>query len=284
MTMKLVLALALAIFIAASPVVAQPAPRPEAPAAVAKRRFTQGEAYFKAGAFDLAAAEYEAAYAAVAEPGLLFNIGLAWENHGDRAAAIAYYDRYLAAVSTGGRSAEARARRDVLVRAVDEARAAEAARAEAARAEAARAEAARAEAARAEAARAEAARAEAARAEAARRDRPSWIPPIAAYGVGAVALGVGIVYGLEARSIGDELENELEDGEPPVDTGDPRFDDGRSAAVTADVAFGIAGAAAVVGAVLTYRVLAARRRGPDAVTLTPRLGGDDVGATLEVRW
>jgi hypothetical protein len=277
---RLGLALAIATVVAASNAAAQPAPGPEAPAAVAKRRFAQGEAYFKAGTFDLAAAEYAAAYAAVAEPGLLFNIGLAWEMHGDRAAAIAHYDRYLAAVPSSGRSAEARARREALARAVEEERAAEAARVDEAR-RAAEAAAARAATERAEAARAEAARAAAERAA---RDRPSWIPPMAVYGAGAIALGVGIVYGLEARSIGDELEDELADGEPPVDTGDPRFDDGRSAAVTADVAFGIAGAAAIVGTYLTYRVVAARRRAPDAVTVTPRLGGDDVGATLEVRW
>ena len=254
---------------------AQPAQPVETPGSVARRHFDQGEAYFKAGAFDLAAAAYQAAYDAVPEPVLLFNAGLAWENHGDAAKAITGYDRYLATAPDGIKATEARARRDVLARRLEDERAA------AERAAQERAAQERAAAERAEQERLAAERAEKERVAGQPTSRPSLVPAIAAYGVGAAALGVGIVYGLRARSTGEDLEGDLETG-PPVDTGDPRFETGRDAALIADVAFVVAGAATVVGAYFTYRAVSRRRRAP--VTVAPAVGETHVGATIGVRW
>jgi tetratricopeptide (TPR) repeat protein len=262
----------LVLLVLAATADAQPTP-PETPTAIARRHFDQGEAYFKAGAFDLAAAKYQAAYDAVPEPVLLFNAGLAWENHGDAAKAITSYDAYLVIAPDGGKAAEARARRDVLARRLEDERAA------ADRAAADRAAADRAEQERVAAERAAAER-EAATRAGEQTSRPSLVPAIAAYSVGAAALGVGIVYGLRARSIGDELEADLDTG-PPVDTSDPRFDDGHDAALIADVAFVVAGAATAVGAYFTYRAM---RRRPAPVTVAPAVGDNHVGATIGVRW
>jgi tetratricopeptide (TPR) repeat protein len=260
----------LVLFSVAVPAHAQPAEPVETPEATARRHFDQGEAYFKAAAFDLAAAEYQAAYDAVPEPVLLFNAGLAWENHGDAAKAVAYYDRYLASAPDGIKAIEARARRDALARRLEDERLA-----------AERAAQERAEQERVAAERAAQERLAAERAADQQRSRPSLVPAIVAYGVGAAALGVGIVYGLRARSIADDLERDLENG-PPVDTSDPRFEDGSDAALIADVAFVVGGAAAVAGAYLTYRAFSQRRRAP--VTVAPSVGANHVGATIGVRW
>jgi tetratricopeptide (TPR) repeat protein len=92
---------------------AQPSPSP-GQLAEARRHFDQAEAYLKAGAFADAAKEYIAAYVLVPTPVLLFNAGLAWEQHGDVEAAADHYDRYLAAEPEGVKAVEARARRAAL--------------------------------------------------------------------------------------------------------------------------------------------------------------------------
>jgi len=264
-TLALSMGLVLVALVAlVAPVSAQPTPT-ETAEATARKQFEQGEAYFKAGAFDLAAAAYQAAYDAVPEPVLLFDVGLAWENHGDAAAAIASYDRYLAVAPDGVKATEARARRDVLARRQEDERVA-AERAEQERAAAERAE-------------QERAAAELHPVQAPTPSRPSLVPALVSYGVGAVALGVAVIYGLSARSTSDDLEHDLASG-PPVDTSDPRFSDGHRAALIADISFGVAGAATLVGAYFTYRVLRHR----SAVTVTPAVGDDHVGATVGVRW
>jgi len=103
----------------------------------ARQHFAQGEAYMKTHAYDLAAKEYEAAYEAVPRAGFQFNVGLAYEKAGDAGAAIAAYTRYLGLEPDGVASAEARARRAALQRAVaaEEKAAADAARARAEAAE-----------------------------------------------------------------------------------------------------------------------------------------------------
>lgn len=248
-------------------------PPAETPIASARREFEQAEAYFKAGTFDLAAARYQAAYELIHEPGLLFNIGLAWENHGDLAAAIANYDRYLEAAPSGVKVTEARARRAGLARKLEQRSAAEQAKlVEARRLEAERLEAERVEAQRREARRG---------ATTAPRARPSLLPAGVALGVGAVSLGVAIVYGLRVRSLDDDLTHDLSTGAPPVDSGDGRFDDGARAALITDVALGISVVAIAVGGYLGYRALSAPTAG---VVVAPAIGSGAAGATVEVHW
>ena len=76
----------------------------------ALKHFEQAEAYMRVQAFAEAIAEYEAAYAAVAKPGFLFNIGLAHEQDGNKVAAREHYRRYLELEPDGKKSVEARAR------------------------------------------------------------------------------------------------------------------------------------------------------------------------------
>jgi tetratricopeptide (TPR) repeat protein len=243
----------------------------------ALKHFDQAQAFFLAKAYDKAAVEYQAAYDLVPKPGLLFNIGLCRENQGDSTGAIEIYQRYLAADPRGTKSVEARAR----LAALEEKLASE--REAARRAEVEKAQ--RAEEARQAArARQERRRREALeekeRARQAERDRPRLLPGLLVLG-GAVGAGAfGVAYQLRARSIRQDLDRELENGTPPLDSNDPRFDEGRSAAGRASLAYGIAGVAGAVGAVLTVRALLARRSEHRAVSLRPT----GAGLSVEVFW
>lgn len=99
---------------------AQPSPGAAAPSAAAKararRHYEQAEAYRKAGTYDKAIEEYQAAYKEVPKPGFLFDVGLVYEQMGDLRQAVAYYDRYLAERSQGSVAEEAKARKVALER------------------------------------------------------------------------------------------------------------------------------------------------------------------------
>src|SRR5687767_7592731 len=75
---------------------------------LAKAHFKRGRAHQDAGAYDLAIAQYQAAYALVPLPELLFNIGQCYRLGGSGDQALVYYERYLEEVPTGGASDDAR--------------------------------------------------------------------------------------------------------------------------------------------------------------------------------
>jgi len=263
--------------------------------AQAVKHFEQGEAYFLAGAFDKAVVEYQSAYDLVPKPALLFNIGLAYENMGDAEHAIESYQRYLTEDPKGPKVAEARARSEAIVRR----RQAEQERSEREAREQARRDAEAREQARRDAEAREQARRDAERAA---RDagvaeqplpptptpvehgaRPSLLPGLIVVGGGALLAGVGLAYHLKAGNIRDELEQELETGTPPLDSNDPRLDDGDSAAFRRTVLFGLGGAAFVVGTVLVVRALVSDPE-VGGVAIVPSAGPDHAGVGLELTW
>lgn len=77
-------------------------------------------------------------------------------------------------------------------------------------------------------------------------ERKSWLGPIIAGSVGVVAAGVGIAFGLSARNAQDQL---LAGGNDRSQA-DALQDKARSNATTANVLYGVAGAAALTGGVL----------------------------------
>ncbi len=246
--------------------------------ALAVKHFDQGEAYFLARAYDKAAGEYQAAYDLIPKPGLLFNIGLCRENLGDAPGAIEMYCRYLAADPRGTKSVEARARAAALEEKLASEKEAARRAEEERRAEQAR---------RAEEVRGRRARPDERTAAALARDGDIDAPPPPALLPGLLVLGgavgagaVGLAYQLRARSIRDDLDRELDNGTPPLDSRDPRFDEGRSAALRSSIAYGVAGAAGAVGAFLTVRALLARRSDRRAVSLRPA----GAGVSVEVSW
>jgi tetratricopeptide (TPR) repeat protein len=75
----------------------------------AKSHFERGLSLQGGRAYDQAIIEYQAAYAIMPMPELLFNIGQCFRLSGDAAHAILYYERYLEIVGNGGAADEARA-------------------------------------------------------------------------------------------------------------------------------------------------------------------------------
>jgi tetratricopeptide (TPR) repeat protein len=77
------------------------------PAAEARKHFQVGEAHYRAERFADAIAAYEAAYAQVPEPALLFNIAQAYRRDGNDAMAIDHYQRFLARTPTNSAATRA---------------------------------------------------------------------------------------------------------------------------------------------------------------------------------
>ena len=75
----------------------------------AKGHFERALSLQGGGAYGEAIIEYQAAYALMPMPELLFNIGQCYRLSGDAAHAILYYQRYLQVVGDGGAADEARA-------------------------------------------------------------------------------------------------------------------------------------------------------------------------------
>lgn len=307
----------------------------------ARKHFDQGEAYFKAGTWDKAIDEYNAAYALVPRPGLLFNIGLCYEHLEQPSRAVDYYDRYLKAAPDGGKATEARARREAQMRLVKKQRAdadrakkaageraagknamtagdydqaiahltssyqlapepevlfelAEAHRAKGddiLAAEAYRRYLAASETGTNRAVASERLRTIEARAAAmqdthteaqpaeTRTEHGSLVPAIVAYSVAGAATIVGVAYGLSSSSTLSGIDDQLDSGNPPLDSGDPRFADGRRAARNANIAYAAAGVAAIAGAVLTWHALRTEH-----TVIVPRVTGDGAAVSLEVTW
>ncbi len=86
---------AFVVFLSLLAVTTAHAQKPKSDEAAAQEHFQQGEMYFQTGVFDLAAKEYEAAFALFPAPALLYNVGLAHENGGDIEKALAAYKRFL---------------------------------------------------------------------------------------------------------------------------------------------------------------------------------------------
>jgi tetratricopeptide (TPR) repeat protein len=179
--------------------------------AKAASHFKQGQLYFKDADYDRALAEYEAAYALSPEPLLIFNIALCHDRAQRPEKALENFRRYLDLAPNGQVADEAREDVARLTRVVD---AIVAKRTEEERATAEQRAAREAEAAR-KADEERRAREAATAADSARRareasaiERRARIERWAAYGsfvVGAAGIGIGIKYGLDARSDANAL-------------------------------------------------------------------------------
>jgi len=261
-------------------VYAQPADKTK----TAKQYVDAGLAAQDAGDYDTAISLYEKAYALVPHPVLVFNMAQAQRlaKHDDKA--LELYEKYLAADPNGTQAKKAReivadmkAKRAEAEKAAADAKAAESARiaAEAARiADEKRA--------------AEAKRAQAERAKQVAQTAPvagPGAPPspadtvehpgralrIAGIGVGAVGVvgvGVGIVFGLKARSLADDFQ-------PGMRFDPDKDDEGERANRTAII--GIAGGVVLVavGATLYWRGHVAKHRAE--VSLVPMISDQVAG-------
>jgi tetratricopeptide (TPR) repeat protein len=260
--------------------IAQPRPPlDDATRARASAHVKQASAFFRTQQWDRAIAEYQAALDLTGEPLMIFNIALANDRAGRAELALAGYKKYLDLAPTGQIADEARdsvARLSPIVDKIAADRAASAARA--AEAEAAASAARKAEADRqATAAAARAARAaraaDADRADA-RASRLRWLA-LGAGVVGVAGVGVGVKFGLDARSASQFISDHRGNWTDDVLARDA---EGRSAETKMIIFTSVGGAALVGGGILYLMSRSARGNaermrldvGPGTVALTGR--------------
>jgi tetratricopeptide (TPR) repeat protein len=269
---------ALVIIMLAVSIASAQAPSPES-RKQAESHFKLGQAFYNTKQWDKAIGEYQAAWDLSHEPALQFSIGLAFHKKGDLAQALVHYRKYIELDPDGVAGDEARGYIAELTPKVE---AEEAARRDAEAKQQREADA---------AAKAERERADAAAAQAAARERSTstrqrartlkWTGiGIAIAGVALV--GVGVKYGLDARSAESDVNGHTSG--PWTDDLLGRDDDGRSAE-TKQIVFTSLGAAALIGGGVTYflgrradaRADAMERR----VTIVP---GPGVGLAMTARF
>jgi len=114
---------------------------------------------------------------------------------------------------------------------------------------------------------------------------------IAAGVVSALFAGGGIYLGLQAKGLEDDLRREIDEGNPPPDSEDPRVQRGKIFAIAADGAFAISGIVALTALYYTFRDKGAPSTGQIDVraiagkpTFTPSVGPESVGVAMEVNW
>jgi hypothetical protein len=240
--------LLLACLLAASPAVAQEK------RAAAKAKFEEGLRHYQQGDYAQAVAAWEASYALVPAPLLLFNLGNAHRLNGDCPTAVSYYDRYLADDPNGPKRAEAEEAKR---------RCAEAAPAATPAAPAAEAPAARPPAPRPEPTPAPEGGME-----------PLRVGGLVTAGVGLALVATGVVFALQASAAANDVESP--DCSPcNWDLYRGVEDRGRQRALLSKITIG-AGAAAVVGGGILW-FLAPRRAAESGVQAALLPGGAQLG-------
>jgi len=110
---------------------------------------------------------------------------------------------------------------------------------------------------------------------------------IAAYVVSGVFVGAGVYLGLQAKSLENELQDEIAAGNPPPDPDDPRFTRGKIYAIAADGAFAVSGIVALTAIYYTFREKGAPSTGQidvRAIALQPQIGPGYAGLGMEMHW
>jgi tetratricopeptide (TPR) repeat protein len=242
-TLGLVVAFAVA---AGAQVHAQPAGNPKAEA---EKRFKQAEALYKRADYLAAAAEYQAAYDLSGLPGLLYNVAQSYRLGGEKEKAVAAYRLFLEKAPDHQLATVARGHLEALERELAAARPDEPAPMKPAR---------------------EPRSDVVATAPAApSRGRGLRVAGLVTAGVGLVALGAALHYGIEARKASDAIsDNEEAWSRSLLD----RYDEGESAETKMFVLSGAGAAALLTGGVLYYL----GRRAEASVGAVPATGGAQV--------
>jgi tetratricopeptide (TPR) repeat protein len=252
--LRRLLAIALCTTVVAT--AARPSLSAEPPSAeeikAARARYAQGKVFFEQGLYKEAIVEYQAAYVVVAEPLLLFNIALAQSRLGDVEAALASYRAYLELDPEGVVSDEARAEVVRLTPEVDERRR------------------------QREGAERQARQREAVSGDARKARVLRW-SAYGTVGVGLVGIGLGIKFGMDARSAADTLNGKTgawTEGELALQG------EFRTARTRAYIAGGAGAACLITAGVLLWLGVRAE---PDDLQVVPTAGPDRAGLSL-VGW
>lgn len=224
--------IAIALVLATAPARAAPTAK-----AQAKQHFKQGKALQDAGRYDDAVAEYRAAYEVDPRPEMLFNIAQVYRLGNHKQAAIDYYQQYLAGQPDGPGAREARQWIAELARQLEADRPLPS-----------------------EPAKLEPpvpvplsspppSEPELRPLTATRSSPPLRIAGLATAGTGAIALGLGVVFGIKARSAADTISNH----QGPWTEGERHtFEDGQRANRIMIIGYAAGGALVATGAVLYY--------------------------------
>ena len=248
---------------------------------VAKEYVDAGLAAQDAGDYDQAIVFYQKAYELVPHPILWFNIGQAHRLAGRDEDALAAYQQYLADDPSGPKAKEAKTFIKEIEPRLEKKRAEDAARKKADD-----------EAARKKAEEDAAAKKKAEDDATATKKEPEkkrivsppppakksgggWMRPtgIGVGAAGVVSLGVGVYFGLHAKSISDELS------QPNADYTPEREAEGKSAEKTMFITVGVGAALVVTGAVL-FVVGGSHDSGERAVSWTPVIAPDGGGLAV----
>ena len=215
---------------------AEPEAEPSRDQEQAKAHYLKARAHHERHEYQRAAAEYLQAFALFPDPELLFNVGQVYRLAGDQALAAAYYRRYLELDPAGRAAPEARRHLESLGATVPAGSAASAWGGTPADAKPLPPP-------------AVTAKAPAPAPAQPTSARGLWLRRggLAAGGAGLVLLGVGVYYGIEARSISAELSLVDRWTAERLD----RFDDGERAESLA-IGFSVAGGALLVGGGVLY--------------------------------
>ncbi len=115
--------------------------------------------------------------------------------------------------------------------------------------------------------------------------RPGRGDAIWAYVFAAAFTGGGIWAGLQAKGINDELQSEIDAGNPPPDSNDPRFRRGKFYSIGADSAFVVGGISLLTAVYYTFRDKGKPSTGSTdvrALALEPKIGPNYIG--MEMKW
>jgi hypothetical protein len=248
----------------------------------AKKHFQSGKKHHDAGEWDAAIEDYLAAYQLDPSPAFLFNLGQVYRLKGDRPKAVEYYGRYLEAAPNAKGSDEARAYATQLKAELDAEAAAARAKADAEAQAQARRAAEEAEKARAaeEAQRqkleAERRDAESARAAAATQrqsaERRLRIAGIASAAAGAVGIGLGIKFGLDAKDRERQVSAEQKMWSTTLDAA---VSDGQTKALAMEICVSVGAVLVAAGGVLLGLGWPSRE-----VNVTPSVGPGSAGASV----
>lgn len=260
--------LVLVVICANAPVAAsQPGSDGEKRRRKASEHVKNGDAFKDAGDFDAAASEYQKAYALVPHPVLFFNLAQVYRLGGDKVKALDYYERYVVEDPTGRASRQARQFIEQLRREIERERGpGEPAQPEPSGGPDAEPG------------------PSAGPVGSVSRSTPQAgrglrIAGLASAGVGLIAIGVGVKFGLDARSISNDI-NAHASGEWPEELL-ARQADGERAERNMFILTGAGAAAIAAGGLLYYLGHSARRDATERpVSVTPVAAGDLVGLAV----
>lgn len=222
---------------------------------------------FAAGDYEGSAVAFEKAFDASGDPAYLFNIGRVYEEAGNIPKAVEFYDRFVNSKNVALEDRKLAVERLEVLRPIADAQKQEEEQAE----EPEGAE---------DPVQPEVDEEPTEPEGPTKKQKTLRIAGFVTLGVGVAALGAGAGLGVVARNRDESIADE-----PDIGSKREMADRARSAGITADVLYGVGGAAVVTGVVLVVLGYTKKGKGKaDTAMVTPILGRDQAGAAFTYRF